>query len=160
MLIAFAGLPGTGKSTVARALAAKLGAVWLRIDTIEQAIGSKGPEGYLAGYAVAADNLRLGRTVIADSVNALKITRDAWRDVAAGAGVRFLEVETICSDKAEHRRRVETRKVDVPGLRLPGWADVMNRKYEPWDRERVVVDTAHRDVEECVANVISRLQMN
>ncbi|HEY6734138.1 MAG TPA: AAA family ATPase, partial [Roseiarcus sp.] len=38
MLIVFAGLPGTGKSSVARELAGKLDAVWLRIDSIEQAI--------------------------------------------------------------------------------------------------------------------------
>ena len=30
------------------------------------------------GYAVAEDNLRLGRTVVADSVNPVKLTRDAW----------------------------------------------------------------------------------
>lgn len=38
MLIIFSGLPGCGKSTIARALAKRLGAVYLRIDTIEQAI--------------------------------------------------------------------------------------------------------------------------
>ena len=38
MLIIFSGLPGSGKSTIARALAQQLGAVYLRIDTIEQAI--------------------------------------------------------------------------------------------------------------------------
>jgi len=42
MLIVFAGLPGTGKSSVARELAGKLDAVWLRIDSIEQAIRESG----------------------------------------------------------------------------------------------------------------------
>ena len=37
MLIVFGGLPGTGKTTVARELARQLGAVHLRIDSIEQA---------------------------------------------------------------------------------------------------------------------------
>ena len=76
MFIVFAGLPCTGKSTIARALAVELGAVWLRIDSLEQAIRESGvvdgdlnDVGYRAAYAVAEDNLRLGRTVIADSVN-------------------------------------------------------------------------------------------
>ena len=84
MLIVFAGLPGTGKSTIARALAAELDAVWLRIDSIEQAIRASGAvesdlddAGYRAAYAVAEDNLRLGRTVIGDSVNGWMLTRDA-----------------------------------------------------------------------------------
>ena len=38
MLIVFSGLPGTGKTTIARGLAANAGAVYLRIDGIEQAI--------------------------------------------------------------------------------------------------------------------------
>ena len=37
VLIAFGGLPGTGKSTIARALSARTGAVFLRIDEIEAA---------------------------------------------------------------------------------------------------------------------------
>jgi predicted kinase len=43
MLIVFGGLPGSGKSTVARALARQIKALYLRIDTIEQAIRSSAP---------------------------------------------------------------------------------------------------------------------
>ncbi len=158
MLIAFAGLPGTGKSTIARALARRLGAVYLRIDTIEQAIGGgDGPNGYLAAYAVAEDNLRLGQTVIADSVNAIAITRDAWRDIAARAAVTFAEVEIVCSDKAEHRRRVETRSADIAGLKLPSWHDVVARRYEKWERSPIVIDTADRDVVELVEDLLNAL---
>jgi hypothetical protein len=42
MLIVFAGLPASGKSTIARSLPRELGAVWLRIDSIEQAIRESG----------------------------------------------------------------------------------------------------------------------
>jgi predicted kinase len=37
-LIVFAGLPGSGKSSIAQGLGKQLKAVWLRIDSIEQAI--------------------------------------------------------------------------------------------------------------------------
>ena len=149
MLIAFAGLPGVGKSTLARAFARERGAAYLRVDEIEQALrgsgtlsGEVGPAGYVVAYALARSNLRLGLTVVADCVNPLRITRDAWRRVAAEAGVPLAEVEVVCSDPAEHRSRVETRAADIEGLRLPGWADVADRTYEPWDRPRLVVDTA------------------
>src|SRR5213592_3457149 len=89
MLIVLGGLPGVGKTTIARELARQLGAVHVRIDSIEQVIrdsrvasSSLDDAGYRVGYAVAADNLLVGRTVIADSVNPLPVTRDAWIAVA------------------------------------------------------------------------------
>jgi predicted kinase len=157
MLIILAGLPGAGKTTVARELARQIGAMHLRIDSIEQAIrASATPSqplndaGYRVAYAVAEDNLRIGRTVIADSVNPLQLTRDAWLDVARRARVSAVEIEIACSDSSEHRRRVETRITDIPGSPLPSWQDVLAREYHPWDREHLVIDTARRTVEQSV----------
>lgn len=67
-LVIFSGLPASGKSTLAQAVARELPIVWLRIDTIEQAlrdlcgIDVQG-EGYRLAYRIAADNLRLGSSV-------------------------------------------------------------------------------------------------
>lgn len=163
MLIVFAGLPGTGKTTIARALALRLHAVHVRIDTIEQALRASGvvrddvgPAGYLIGYGLAADNLRIGRSVVADSVNPARLTRDAWRSVGLDQGVMVAEIEVICSDRIEHRRRVETRASDIEGLTLPNWQRVIERDYEPWDRQPIVVDTARQSAEEIVSGLIAR----
>jgi predicted kinase len=157
LLIVFGGLPGVGKTTVAKALARELRAVYLRVDTIEQVLRREGvsvwAHGYEVGYALAEENLRLGRVVVADSVNPLKLTREAWLAVAARAGVRAVEFELVCSDKAAHRRRVESRVADNPGHDVPNWDAVMAHDYEPWDRPPAVVDTAGRAVEEIVQDV-------
>lgn len=158
MLIIFGGLPGTGKTSIARGLAHRIAAVHLRIDSIEQAIRCCADfippldeAGYRAAYAVAEDNLRIGRTVIADSVNPVTITRDAWLAVARRAQSRAVEIEVTCSDVKVHRNRVEGRSPEIPGLKLPSWQDVMSREYDPWDREHLVIDTATRTIEENVS---------
>lgn len=154
LLIVLAGLPGTGKTTLARAAAGRLGAIHLRIDTIEQAIRASGvvpgdlaDAGYRAAYGVAEDNLRLGHVVVADSVNPIALTRDAWAAAAARAGARILRVELICSDTAEHRRRVEERRRRGPDLGLPDWAAVQARDYRPWTQADLRLDTALETVE-------------
>jgi predicted kinase len=114
-------------------------------------------EGYRIGYAIAEDNLRLGRTVIADSVNPIGITRQAWRNVAARAGTTSIDVEIICSDQNEHRRRVETRTADIAGHDLPTWDDVTNRDYQPWTNDRLIVDTAVSGVDLAIARIRSAL---
>jgi predicted kinase len=150
VLLILAGLPGVGKTAVARELARQMGAFHLRIDSIEQALAVRPIDdaGYRIAYAIAEDNLRVGRTVIADSVNPLDITRDAWLDVAKRAAVPAFEIELVCSDAAEHRRRVESRPADIPGHALPTWADVLARVYGPWRRDRLLIDTARLTVEE------------
>ncbi|MFC9131529.1 hypothetical protein ACFT4A_32485 [Streptomyces sp. NPDC057099] len=54
-LVAIGGLPATGKTTPAR--------------------HPVGPAGYVVGYTLAEEHLRQGRTVIAESVNPLAVTR-------------------------------------------------------------------------------------
>ena len=60
MLIVLGGLPGVGKTTIARELAHRLGAVHIRIDSIELAIRESGvtvvsidDAGYRVGYAIS-----------------------------------------------------------------------------------------------------------
>ena len=121
MLIVFSGLPGTGKTTIARGLAAKVGAVYLRIDTIEQAIRNTGVlrndvgrSGYFVANELALSNLGLGLTVIVDCVNPVVESREAWREVASRAGVPLTDIQVICSDQDGLPVRCAHRNVICP----------------------------------------------
>jgi len=159
-LTIFGGLPGVGKTTIAAELARQIGAVHVRIDSIEEALRNSGTitgpmddSGYRVAYGVAEENLRAGRSVVADCVNPIQLTRNTWRDVARRCCAVSIEVEIVCPDKAEHRRQVENRDSDIPGFTLPTWQDVLDRKYEPWDREHIVINTASCSVKDAVAEI-------
>ncbi len=157
-LIVFGGRPGTGKTTASCALSRRLGAAWLRIDAIEQALKAAGireigPAGYAVANALAEANLRLGLTVVADCVNPVAESREAWAAVAARAAVRLVEVELVCSDRAEHRRRVEGRTADIPGHALPTWEAVTRHEYESWTGDHLILDTAAMPAAEVVDRV-------
>lgn len=162
MLVVFSGLPGVGKTTIAREVARAMDAVYLRIDSIEQVLRDAGcqveGEGYSVAHAVAEDNLRLGRNVVADCVNPWPLTRGEWRSVADRAGVRAVDVEIVCSDAGVHRRRVESRAADISGHRLPTWTEVVERDYRPWTGERLVIDTARLDIEQSARAILAVLR--
>ncbi|WP_030573625.1 AAA family ATPase [Streptomyces aureocirculatus] len=162
------GLPATGKSTAARTLSRELNASYLRIDTIEQSLtrfSAYGADtaalrhavswglGYEVAYAMAEDLLAQGLCVFAECVNPMKVTRDAWAAVAKRTEADLFEVELICSDPAEHQSRATARTVDIPDLALPTWRDIVERDYEPWDRDHIVVDTAGKSVEDTIAEL-------
>jgi predicted kinase len=164
MLIVLGGLPGSGKTTVARALAARLSAAHLRIDSIEQALLRSGemPQapmvaGYVVAYAVAEDCLRAGGIVVADSVNPVAATRTAWLDVARRARSGAMQVGVVCSDPIEHRRRVDSRRADIEGHVQPTWQEVLDRDFEPWPGNVLVVDTARQSLDASIASILARL---
>lgn len=161
-LIIFGGLPGTGKTTLARALSEQLNATHVRIDAIEQELTPEnmpiGNEGYLIGYALAQKHLRAGNTVVADSVNPLQITRDAWRDVATRNDCSFFEIEIICSNQVEHKRRVETRVADISGHIMPTWQEIIDREYMNWDTKNLTIDTSIYSIEEATKILIKALK--
>jgi len=146
VLIVFGGLPGTGKTTVSRELTRRLAASYLRVDAIEQTLRGAGRTvgtmGYDIANALAAENLALGRIVIADCVNPIRASRIGWRQTALQKSARIAEIEVVCSDLALHLQRAESRTSDINGLKPPTWDEIVNRDYEPWDREHLVLDTA------------------
>ncbi len=164
MLYIFGGLPSAGKSVLSKFLAKELGGMHVRIDSIEQYLRSYanldpvGVAGYVSAYAVAKDNLELGHTVIAESVNPIQVTREAWLNVANEAGVAKCEIEVVCSDLEEHKSRYLTRVADIDGLEYGPWEDVLNREYKAWVSKDVRIDTAGRTIEESCEELLENIR--
>jgi predicted kinase len=163
-LVVLAGLPGVGKTTIARALAARLSAAVVRVDAIEATVVRHGldehpvgPIGYAIAHEIASGCLRVGTSVVVDAVNPVAVARAGWRVLATDTGALLTLVEVQLRSADEHRRRVEARVSDVDGLVVPTWDEVLASGYEPWDErrdgQRVVVDGA--DCEAAVTAVLA-----
>jgi predicted kinase len=163
ILFILSGLPASGKSTLSKFIVKKYGAIYLRVDTIEQGLRDlckfdvQG-EGYELSYRIANDNLRLGVNVCADACNPIPLTRKAWEGIAQSNACLFVNIEVICSDKHEHKRRAETRKSEIENLNLPNWIEIENREYHQWESERIIIDTANKTVDESINELSNQLE--
>jgi predicted kinase len=151
VLVAIGGLPGVGKTTLARALAGRLGAAHLRIDALEAALVRQGlvarqddvgGHGYDLALAAADTCLAAGTGVVVDAVFPVALSRAPFTVLAARHGVPVRWLRLVCTDAGEHRRRVEERRADLAGHRVPDWAAVRSRRVDAWAEPHDVVDTS------------------
>ena len=169
MLVAMAGLPGTGKSTIGQVVASRLGIPVVSVDPIESAILQAGidadqPTGlaaYLVAETLASSVMAPGSSVIVDAVNAVNPAREQWVSLAARHGDAIKFIEVVCSDPEVHRERLEARNRDLPHVSEPTWHAVEQSldEYDEWsgvssEVERLTLDS----VEPLAANVERALQ--
>ncbi|MFD2078518.1 hypothetical protein SAMN05421678_1139 [Actinopolymorpha cephalotaxi] len=167
-LVLVGGLPGTGKSTVAGALADRLGAVVLRTDQIRreqrgprlpaprgEADAPRGESGYQRGrYTPARAHaayrelltrarrlLARGDSVVLDATWNDAAERDAARRLARDTSSTLTEVRCVApADVGE--RRIRERVGDLSEATVEV-ARRMERTYAPW-QEAVEIDCAGR----------------
>lgn len=158
-LVILAGLPGTGKSTLAQALAKSRGWPVLSVDAVELALVEAGllpgVAGYLAVQALASQQLAVGLSCIVDAVHPVAATREIWRSIAASRHASLHFVEVVCSNLDVHRLRVEVRQRQG-GESVADWSRVLARKgeYEPWTEAPLQVDSCD-SLEENLEKILS-----
>lgn len=169
MLIALAGLPGSGKSAIASQLARRLPAVHLAVDELEDAMLRAGLRNsyevglaaYLGAEALAEANLRSGAHVVIDAVNDHPYARGQWHQLAERAHVPLAFVEVVCSDVELHRQRLEHRSRPYTALPEPTWESLLPRReaLARWSDDRIRVDTANGNPAALAARLLEELAL-
>jgi len=158
------GLPSSGKSTIARALAERLGRMGVRVQILEtdelRKVLTPNPRYteeerdffYNAMVYIGTLLVRNGVNVIFDAT----ANRRRYRDRARKQIRRFAEVYvkcplTVCMErdvKGIYKAALEGRAETVPGLQAP---------YEEPINPEVVVETDRMTVDECVEKILTEL---
>lgn len=171
MLIAMAGLPGTGKSTLAARLAEALGGVVLSKDVVRAAlfpapvIDYSATQDHIAMTAVysAAEYViafQPPRPVFLDGRTFSKPGQfDAPLALAAELGVPFRVIECVCADDVARARIAADRAKGehLAGNRTPDLYDRAKAAAVPLTVPRLTLDTGVLPFEECVTRALAYL---
>lgn len=149
-IIVVSGLPGSGKSTLAEGISQELELPVFSVDPIESSIIKSGIErsfetglaAYLVSETLAAEQLKLGLSVIIDAVSPVKESREWWHDLSVKYSARLIIIECVLDPKI-HRERIESRVRNMHGIPEVTWEDVENRRkeYLEWTEPRLIVDS-------------------
>lgn len=171
VIVAMAGLPGTGKSAIARRLAGALPALVLDKDRIRAALFAPEDIEYsteqddfctrlmlqTASYVLGKDR---GRHVILDGRTFSRRYQVAGLDAfAAHHAIPLKIVECICSDETAHRRlrRDVEQASHLAANRDSGLYRAIKARFEPIREPKIVVNTDD-ELDACVAACLAALR--
>lgn len=145
-LVLFSGLPGCGKTSLARQIAQNLACAYFAKDRIQRVLddhiaGAKPVDGYHILLDLADEHLAMGVNVVLDAVFPLAGFRNMAETMAQKHQALFLPVWCICSDISIWEARFHERVQYVPGWSPVGLekAREVEAYFEAWQRSDVLV---------------------
>jgi predicted kinase len=155
------GYPGTGKSTIARLLAASLHAPLIDRDILRQVavdvfgnLPHVGQFSYKLMFALTREQLGLGLSVVVDTPLTYRTTFEQAQQLAREFHTPLLVVHCQCPPDVQ-KRRLEGRKGKVSEFQITSWEEWEHWKprFEEFDDGGCIIDTT-KPLDESLATVM------
>ena len=180
ILIIFAGLIGTGKSTLSKTLSKKLDIPIISSDIVRKELSGISPtehkyedfekgiyskeftdKTYKEIFKKAEEFLMKGSSVIIDASFKKKSQRKMILDLAVEMGIRYFIIETICKDEEIKKRlnyRLKSKRATSDG-RL----EIYDKQKKDFDAineidrdSHIIIDTT-KPIDVCIEKILERL---
>ena len=168
MLIIFAGLPGTGKSTLSRSLASRMRGVVIDKDIVRHEMF--GPDG--TTFTTEQDDLVIdemlrratdlyredsdGVVIVDGRVFSRNSQLKHVTDFAESIPTKWQVIECVCSEATALRRLAADMGRHIAANRTPGLYARVRSRFEPIPQPKLVIDT-DGSLETCVERIVSVL---
>jgi predicted kinase len=155
------GYPGTGKSTIARLLAAALHAPLIDRDIIRKVavdvfgnLPRVGEFSYELMFALTREQLGLGLSVVVDTPLTYRTTFEQAQELAQTFHTPLLVVHCQCPPEVQ-KRRLEGRKGKVSKFQITSWEEweQWKARFEEFDDQGCIIDTT-KPLDESLAKVM------
>ncbi|MBI5914724.1 MAG: ATP-binding protein [Bacteroidetes bacterium] len=161
MLVLITGLPGSGKTTFAQALAKACGAGHLNSDVVRSALGKRGQYGtaaktmiYEALLRQTAAALQSGQSVVVDATFFKSGLRQPFIQVAADAGQAVYWIAVKADEGAIRQRLAKSRPYTEADFEV---YKKMKTAYEPLEAAHLVLWSDQFTVDEMVGQAMKYL---